>query len=136
MSLKRNTPLKPGKRIKPSNAQRRKKTFDRNFGERGAAVREMECLCARELRDYDGDCEAEHAPRACSGAIQACHTVARGMGGAKGTKRDLVPLCSRHHTEMGERGTSSREEFEARYGLAAQDEAERIAIELDGLGLS
>jgi hypothetical protein len=133
MILKRNTPLKPGKRIKPSNAKRRKKTFDRNFGERGGPVRDMGCLCADPWI-------TRHAPNGtrtwCSGDTQASHTIARGMGGAKGSRRNLVPLCAGHHAESGERGTSQREAFESRYGLDLQSEAERIALELDARGLS
>jgi hypothetical protein len=132
--------------MKRRNPKRAAKTFARNFGERGAPVRAMGCLCAKYCADwYFNTLQAEHAngtPErfdaselpACSGPIQACHTIARGMGGAKGDRRNLVPLCAHHHTEAGERGTSQREAFEKRYGLDLQAEAKRIAEQLDGDG--
>jgi len=137
MTLKRNTPLSRGGRIKPSNARRRKETFDRNFGERGAAVREMDCLCAQVLRDWSDSSTMEVPPKYwCRGSVQAAHAIARGMGGRGGTKRDLVPLCAGHHDEAGERRGSQREDFEGRYELNLEAESLRVALELDGLGLS
>jgi hypothetical protein len=121
-------------RIKPTNTKRRRKAFARNYGERGDAVRLMTCLCA--------DMDWPHPDvDACSGPVQAAHAIARGMGGAKGDRRQLVPLCALHHEEAGEGSRkaeqpSKRAAFEARYGLDVQAEAERIAVELDARGLA
>lgn len=100
-------------RLKPVNAKRKKKTFARNFGTRAAAVREMGCLV-------------------CGAPSEAAHARARGMGGAKGDRRDLVPLCRIHHSELDDRlGLSG---FRERYGIDLRAEAERIATELDDAG--
>ncbi len=115
--LKR-TPIRRNARMKATNPDRRAKTYARNYGTRGAAVRALGCLAGPH----------------CCGDIQAAHSIARGMGGAKGDRRDLVPLCWSHHNEAGERGTTQRTEFEAFYGLDLQAEAARIAEQLDGEG--
>jgi hypothetical protein len=125
MHLKRNRPI-------GRNAKRSRETYTRNFGERGEAVRAMRCLTLREL----GPALVE-----CRGPVQAAHVLARGMGGAKGDRRQLVPLCARHHEEAGEgswkpQQPSKRAAFEKRHGLDLKAEAERIAIELDGRGVS
>jgi hypothetical protein len=100
--------------LRRANPERRAKVFARTFGDRGAAVRAMSCLV-----------------RGCHLPAQAAHAIARGMGGAKGTLRHLVPLCSGHHLEAGEYRTSARARFEERHGLDLLAEAERIAVLLD-----
>lgn len=138
--LKRKTPMKRGGRLKrtglsrttrinPVNKTRRAKTSARNFGERGQPVRDMGCLCAGPLSQ--GRIGLSH----CMGDIQAAHVIARGMGGAKGDRRDLVPLCARHHEEAGERGTSKRAAFQDAFGLDLDTEAKRIASLLDDQGI-
>lgn len=82
------------------NRKRKAKMFERNFGARAALVRAMGC-----------------AVEGCREQPQAAHAIARGKGGAKGSKLDLVPLCARHHAEAGEARTSARADFEARHGL-------------------
>ena len=106
--------------IRRRNPERRKKSYARNFGERADAVRAMPCL---------------HHGSACAGPIVAAHTIARGMGGAKGSRRNLVPLCQASHVEAGENRTSARCDFEERTGLDLQAEAARIAAYLDEQGL-
>ncbi len=146
--LKRGSPLTRSTRVRASNPARRAKTFARNFGERGEAVRAMSCLVHWRRCQL----EADGSPRLTSNdAIrfmqsssmcpasetrQAAHVRARGMGGAKGDRRDLVPLCAKHHAEAGEHRTSARAAFEARYRLDLIAEAERIAVELDERGLA
>lgn len=66
--------------------------------------------------------------------VQAAHARARGMGGVKGDRRDLVPLCPKHHMESGEFRTSQRAAFEVRHGVDLVAEAARIAVELDERG--
>lgn len=125
--LKRGSPLTRSTRVRASNPARRAKTFARNFGERGEAVRAMGCLVAG-VRG--------RSVSACRGDVQAAHTVPRGMGGANGDRRRLVPLCFGHHTEAGEHRTSDRAAFEARCRLDLDAEASRIAVELDERGLA
>jgi hypothetical protein len=123
-SLKRTAAPKRRTRVRPTNPERKAETFARNFGPRGEAVRAMPCLCARgpwSLR--------------CGQPAEAAHARARGMGGAKGDRRDLVPLSRKHHDEAGEARTSQRAAFELRHGLDLFAEADRIAAELDARGL-
>jgi len=89
-------------------------------------VRAMRCLVEREWPFIDH----------CSRKIDAAHVRARGMGGAKGDRRDLVPLCRRHHRASGEARTSQRAKFEKGYGIDLAAEAARIALELDDRGLA
>lgn len=129
--------------VKPVNRARRSKTFARNFGARGDVVRRMGCAVAR--RD-DPVFITMPMPMTmtitpampCSGNVHAAHTIPRGMGGAHGDRRALVGLCARHHEEAGERGTSKRRAFDETYGDGEgwlEREAERIAAELDALGV-
>lgn len=111
--MKRSAPMRRTA-LRRANPERKAKTYERNFGDRGALVRAMPCLV-----------------RGCHLPTQAAHAVARGMGGAKGDKRMLVPLCANHHAESGEHRTSARQRFEERTGLDLIAEAERIAAELD-----
>jgi hypothetical protein len=153
VSLQRRTPLARGKaiarstRLAPVNRKRKAETYARNFGSRGDPVRAMGCLVGA-LLERELDEVASFVSRlrvatsheilglACSfGPIQAAHTRARGMGGAKGGRRDLVPLCRHHHAEAGEARTSQRADFERRYGLDLQAEAAQIAAELDERGI-
>lgn len=122
--LRRGKGLTRGKRINPVNKARKAKAFARNFGDRGEYIREMCCLAD----------SAKHGSP-CSGPIQAAHVIARGMGGCKGDRRHLVPLCAIHHLEAGENRTSQREAFEAKYGIDLLAEAERIASLLDEKGI-
>ncbi|MCY0986000.1 hypothetical protein OV203_02590 [Nannocystis sp. ILAH1] len=95
------------------NAARRARLLERNFGERGAAVRDMPCLLAG---------------RGCDGRVEAAHVRSRGAGG---DRRELVPLCSGHHREQH----CGVRTFCARYDINLRAEAERIAAELDARGV-
>ncbi len=117
--LRSKTQLRRGKRVAPRNAKRRAKLYARNFGERAAFVRSMECL----------------GSAGCAGPIEAAHVRARGMGGVRGSRRDLVPLCSRHHAEAGEARTSMRRTFELVHAVDLTAEAARIAASLDEAGV-
>lgn len=118
VSLKRCAPPTRLTELNPRNPERREKTFARNFGTRGHAVREMPCLV-----------------RGCYQNSHAAHVKgARGMGGANGDRMGLAPLCYGHHMEAGERGTTQRELFEAKYCIDLAVEADRIALELDEKG--
>lgn len=96
-------------RVKAVNRRRKKAAHARNFGDEADAVRRMPCL-------------------ACGRFAEACHVTARGMGGAKGGRFDIVPLCREHHQEAGEAGTSQRETFEREHGLDLRKEADHIAV--------
>ena len=123
--LRRGSRLEAKTRVKASNPERRKKAYARNFGDRADAVRKMACLVGGRGED----------PAPCQGDVVAAHVIARGMGGAKGDRRSLVPLCWAHHNEAGERGTTQRASFEARYEVDLLVESDRIAAELDDEGL-
>lgn len=156
--LARGKPLARGTRLAPVNRERKAKTFTRNFGERRAVVGTMPCLVLTRFRLDSGApavmaCKARRegaanrwaawfsSPSRCDLAAwgpngsQAAHAKARGMGGAKGDRRDLIPLCPKHHRESGEFRTSQRAKFEERYAISLVDEAARIAAELDERGL-
>lgn len=109
---------------KPRNADRKAKLHARNFGEEAERVRRMPCLVAvvQGVSWYSERGE-------CSGQLAAAHVTARAMGGSKGGRFDLVPLCAHHHDEAGEAKTSKRIAFEARHGLDLRAEADRIALE-------
>jgi len=135
---RRSKPLKRSgfrggrKPIKKSNPERRRRAYDRNFGERADHIRAMPCLVAAAWSPPQWT-EAG-APR-CFGDVQACHARARGMGGVKGDRRTLVPLCAAHHRESGELNTTERAEFEARYQIDLTAKAAALAIVFDGLGV-
>lgn len=104
--------------IRRTNPARKRERYQRNYGERGAAVRLMQCLLAGQDK--------------CDRPIEAAHASARGMGGVKGDRRQLVPLCGRHHIISGRMAPS---DFIAKYQINLRHEADRIAVELDALGL-
>lgn len=136
--MKRSAPLPRGKALtrtvglNPRNSKKRARSKRRNFGDEAEAVRAMPCLIAHPtLGEWS-----------CRGPVQAAHVTARGSGGAKGGRFDLVPLCAHHHREAGEAnrpgetGETQRDRFEARYRLDLRLEADRIALEHPGsLGL-
>jgi len=136
--LERGGELERHTEIAPVNRERRRATFARNYGDRGGPVRALGCLVAIEFARcvFDGLGAPRRSWAPCQGKVEAAHTRARGMGGAGGDRRDLVPLCSGHHLEAGERRTSARQAFEARYDLDLEAEARRIAVDLDDRGIS
>ncbi len=67
-------------RLKKYNRERRKKLYETQFGSYAAIIRAMPC-CVCGARPSD-----------------PAHVKTRGAGG---TKKDLVPLCRRCHTEQG-----------------------------------
>ena len=137
--LTRRTPLRRLTRLATRNAGRKATSYRRNFGARADAVRQMRCLgCvaaarvnARRLGLAD-PCEFDAVGQ--SSPTQAAHVRARGMGGAKGDRRELVPLCHLHHLEAGEARTSARAEFERVHRLSLEYEAKMIAERLDREG--
>ncbi len=67
--------------LNPYNRKRRKKLYEKNFGDYAAIIRAMPCcVCGRRPPS------------------DPAHVRSRGAGG---TKRDLVPLCRRCHDEQG-----------------------------------
>ena len=118
--MKRCAPLKRGTRLRTRNPKRAAKSYARNYGDRGAAVRAMPCLCAAS----DG--------RRCAGNIEAAHATARGMGGCNSSRRDLVPLCTHHHQRQHQLTPT---DFAGSYGVDLKNEARRIAGELDERGV-
>lgn len=117
------------KRVRRRNEERATEKYDRNYGARADAVREMPCVArarAGVVRPAEMDCR---------GQIAAAHARARGMGGAKGDRFDLFPACAKHHDEAGEARTSQRRRFEERYGLQLELETATIAGILTEAGL-
>jgi hypothetical protein len=114
----KRTPLKRRAPLARSNRKRRAASYAKNFGERADAVRAMPCLVPD-----------------CSAPSVAAHARARGMGGCKGDRRCLVPLCQEHHVAAGEARTSQRADFERTHGVDLVAEAEWLAVELDRMGL-
>ena len=115
----KRTPLHRTKRLAPRNRKRAAAKFAKNYAPRGDVVRSMPCLVPGG-----------------SGETVAAHARARGMGGAKGDRRELIPLCQAHHTEAGEARTSQRAAFEERHRLYdLRVIAWRIAEQLDEAGL-
>lgn len=114
MPLRSTSRLERKTRLAPVNRARRAKAYARNFGPRADSVRAMPCLVA-----------------GCRLPTVAAHARARGMGGAKGDARELVPLCQPHHLEAGEHRTSQRAAFELAHGLDLRAAAKRIAAQLD-----
>lgn len=109
-------------RLKPVNVKRRSAAYRRNYGgpdgEHADRVRAMPCAVRGRLT---------RAEDACEGRVVAAHEDARGMGGCGGGWADLVHLCVKHHEEAGERRTSARVAFEARYGINLSDLADENA---------
>jgi hypothetical protein len=103
--------------MRRSNPARRRKAYERNYGERAEHVRDMRCL----VDNHE-----------CRGRVVAAHVKARGMGGCNGDRRSLVPLCWAHHDEQGGVGIAT---FQARHGLDLHAKAEEIAHELDDAGV-
>lgn len=115
------------------NVARAARTAARCYGEdRGDRIRAMPCAVAELLElaaerpELAAELAAAGATR-CTGRTVAAHARARGMGGAKGTHEDLVPLCWSHHLEAGERGTDARERFQRVYRIDLEAEAARLA---------
>lgn len=117
--MKRCKPLKRGRRVKPVNGARKAHAFARNFGPEADALRWFACVVASR-----GD--GNH--RCSRGPVDVAHVVARGMGGAKGGRFDVVPMCSKAHRNAGEARTTMREAFELLFGVDLRAEADRIAF--------
>jgi hypothetical protein len=112
----------PRTKIVARNARRTRALYTRNFGvdgRRGAAVRTMGC------------CIAGKAGHTCEWKHDACHSTARGMGGTKGDSGHLWNGCAAAHREAGERGTSQRAAFVAKYGADPEQRAAEVKAELD-----
>lgn len=120
---------KPMKRsgVKKTNPARRKKQFERNFGERAEHIRGMSCIASP-----DADAPFDSRRVVCNGDVQAAHVIARGMGGCNGDRRSLVPLCAIHHQQQGSIGNMH---FDALYGLDMRICAARIAVQFDEQGI-
>lgn len=137
--LTRHTPLERGKALRANgrkSAKRRKATHERCFGAprpgdgdtRDAAVRRMRCLALGR------------AGHVCDSPVQAAHVRARGMGGAKGDRFDLIPLCRLAHREAGELPSpgnyhgSQREAWELKHGVRLRATAAALAQQLTDEG--
>lgn len=74
--------------IRQVNPERKKRLDARNFGgpdgKYGEHIRSLPCCACGSI-----------------GFTQAAHVVARGMGGGKGSWKDLVPLCADRLGELG-----------------------------------
>lgn len=110
-----------GKPINRRNEERRAKLHERNYPDRPLV--EPWCLITRVRLKYEAQHGMSPSWTACCQKIDAAHIRARGMGGVKGDKNDVVYLCRTHHMEQ-ERNPAA---FEARYGVDLRAEADRIA---------
>ena len=102
--LVRKTPMRT------RNPKRRAAAYARNFGDHADTIRALPCLVP-----------------GCQHRAEAAHARARGMGGCKGSWRDLVPLCREHHEEAGEYRTTRRHAFELRHGVSLTVAAAELA---------
>ncbi len=109
-SLRREAPIARRTRLRPVNRERKLERYEAAFGDRAELVRAMPCLLLGTE---------------CWGPIEAAHVRSRGAGG---TRRDLVPLCSKHHREQHDTGIKT---FAARHGIDLHAAADRLARELD-----
>lgn len=66
--------------IRPVNSKRRARLYERNFGDKADMIRLEPCCVCGDTRGCD-----------------PAHVDARGMGGCKGDKSCLVPLCRACH---------------------------------------
>lgn len=111
--MRRKKPLLRKTTVRRVNQERRAARFERCYGQRGWHIRRMQCI----------------VPNCFVAPIAAAHVVSRGAGG---TKRDLVPLCFRHHREQHDVGIKS---FEEKYDLSLRTAAFEIAAQLDQQGV-
>lgn len=111
MILRRTT--NAAKRAKARTAVR----FERNFGgvDRVKAVSRLPC--------------AAHGAGCRSARRVNAHVRSRGMGGAGGGARDVIPLCDEAHREMDE--GLGRRRFSEKYGLDLSSVAEETARRVD-----
>ncbi len=126
--MKRYGRLKRQTRLRAINPARRGRKYLRNFAGRLAdgagfpsgydhseAVRRMACAAS--------DFSRYHQP------IEAAHAAARGMGGAKGTWADLIPLCRSCHARFDVEHANDIERFGASVGKDLRGRADRLAIQ-------
>lgn len=96
-----STLAKPKKPIKPRNAKRSKKNFERAYG--GKAYRDfvvsLPCIIADQHE--------------CAGPMDPSHVKGGGVG-YKGDAEWLVPKCRKAHDEYHDHGRAT---FEAKYGV-------------------
>lgn len=95
-------------RLRPFNPERRARQYARNFKgpwedyDHAAFVRSCGCIV-----------------HGCLLPAQAAHATARGMGGVKGSWKDLFPACWLHHSEYD----AGPERFCTKYNVSPQDRA-------------
>lgn len=134
--LERGAPPKRRTWMKKVNPERAAQKYKDNFGARADRIREMTCLVGDKMAQVYASGRAipdDWMP--CVGHAVPAHARARGMGGAKGDRRDLCRLCWNHHEEAGEYRTSQRGVFELKYGVDLIAEAEAQAKIFDDMGL-
>jgi len=93
-------------RLNPVNSKRRKKKYERNFGEKADWIREQECAVTG-------------SPGTDWNPVVAAHMITRKMGGCGGDKRHLVPMLATVHVDFDD-GLLSDAGFEARYLVSRQ----------------
>lgn len=108
-TLRSTKKLKRSGHIKKKNKARADKKFARNFGS------EARVLLIKRKRCIIG--------KGCEGATENAHTVPRGMGGAGGSYKDIVPLCTKHHALLDSVGPAK---FEEQFGLSLEKAAKEI----------
>ena len=101
-------PIRRQTRLKPVNSARKAKRFERDFGSKRVWIVAMPCVAA---------CSAP-APS------DPHHVKTRASGG---TKRDLVPLCRKHHNLFHSVGSAAT--FERETGVDLRAEADRFEAE-------
>ena len=101
--IKRSGWIKRFTRLKPVNRARRKKLYERNFGDYADTIRALPCFICRKYPPSD-----------------PAHVKSRGAGG---DKTSLVPMCRYHHDLQGDMGTP---EFQRVYRVDLVAEAARL----------
>lgn len=93
--LRQKTPIGRKSPMRKRNPVRTRENHQRCFDggiDHDSWIRSLACAICRTLED------PQLTP------TQACHTIARGMGAAKGKWYHLWPGCAMHHAEQGKGG--------------------------------
>ncbi len=98
--MNRSTFIRRGKPLRRSNPKRKELKFARNFSG-GDDFRHDEYIRRQPC------CVCWSMAREQKSRTEQAHVNARGMGGAGGTWKDTVPLCSTHHLEQGYDGNAA-----------------------------
>lgn len=107
--LRRKTWIRRRTPLRQKNPERLARLRKQQFGPQAALARTLPCLV-----------------EGCPWPTVPAHAIARGMGGARGKDKDVVPLCWDHHEEQ-HKGIRT---FERKYRLDLEAEARALAREV------